>query len=117
MKSIISTYDSKGTESPPAWEAGIEICICGDQDDPHRRLPHGRRGLKSCRYESVDNTYSMSPPAWEAGIEMLRVVIDAQEHPSPPAWEAGIEILISSMVAQPGMSPPAWEAGIEMGSS
>ena len=34
--------------SPPAWEAGIEICLTRRERALYaRRLPHGRRGLKS----------------------------------------------------------------------
>ena len=57
-------------QSPPAWEAGIEIeGHPPAHAAPHGRLPHGRRGLKS-RPSRTRCNMMRSPPAWEAGIEM-----------------------------------------------
>ena len=57
-------------QSPPAWEAGIEIKACQQAIRGEAgRLPHGRRGLKSFGYAQLAHE-RLSPPAWEAGIEI-----------------------------------------------
>lgn len=58
-------------QSPPAWEAGIEISK-----------------------PLVGHNEEASPPAWEAGIEISGDAADTPAGSSPPAWGGGLKSIM-----------------------